>query len=152
VNSAYANLLQCSHFADTCVIAEQNDGITGLEVMGWISAYVPPDEPESLFIWQVAVAQAARGQGLARRMIGALLDRPGVEGILYLTTTVTHDNRASWALFKAVARSLDAGLAKTQHFERDEHFAGTHDTEWLATIGPLSRPHSVTQIRKTQQS
>src|SRR3546814_13244218 len=40
-NSAYCNLLQCSHFADTCIVAER-DGY----IAGWISGYRPPSEPE----------------------------------------------------------------------------------------------------------
>src|SRR5690606_8989288 len=38
-NSLYCNLLQCTHFADTCVAAEL-DG----ELVGFISAYIPPKQ------------------------------------------------------------------------------------------------------------
>src|SRR3546814_17448388 len=63
-NSLYCNLLQCSHFADTCALAE-----VGGRPLGWISGYLPPEAHDTLFIWQVAVhpdASAARkrvGQG-----------------------------------------------------------------------------------------
>src|SRR3546814_7919148 len=57
-NSAYCNLLQCSHFADTCIVAER-DGY----IAGWISGYRPPSEPDRFFIWQVAVSETARGAG-----------------------------------------------------------------------------------------
>ena len=65
-NSMYCNLIQCDHFRDTCVVAELNG-----QIAGWISAYVvPSDETRTLFVWQVAVAPAARGdervRGLAR--------------------------------------------------------------------------------------
>src|SRR5690606_21532662 len=40
VNSAYCNLLQCSHFADTCVVAERAG-----QIVGWISGYRPPSAP-----------------------------------------------------------------------------------------------------------
>ena len=60
-NSMYCNILQCTHFADTCVLAERG----GMPV-GWLSAYFPPTEPETLFVWQVAVHEKARGEGLAR--------------------------------------------------------------------------------------
>jgi L-2,4-diaminobutyric acid acetyltransferase len=113
--------------------------------VGWVSAYVPPDEPQNLFIWQVAVAAAARGQSLAQRMIEALLARPELQRKTRLTTTVTLENKASWGLFEGVARRLGTKLAKTPHFERDAHFAGGHDTEWLATIGPL--PGALPEIR-----
>jgi L-2,4-diaminobutyric acid acetyltransferase len=48
-NSLYCNLLQCDHFASTCVAAEL-DG----DIVGWVSGYIVPDSPDTLFIWQVA--------------------------------------------------------------------------------------------------
>lgn len=131
-NSAYCNLLQCSHFADTCVLAEL-DG----KPVGWISAYRPPSEPDRIFVWQVAVHSSARGMGLGGRMLDALLARPAVQGATHLITTVTEDNAASWALFTGFARKRGLGLEKAPLFEREAHFAGAHDTEWQATIGPL---------------
>jgi len=131
-NSAYCNLLQCTHFAETCVIAER-DGA----VVGWTSGYRVPSAPEQFFVWQVAVAQEARGLGLAQRMIGDLLARPSASGVTHLITTVTPDNAASWALFEGLARRWGCALSKAPHFEREAHFAGAHATEWQAMIGPL---------------
>ena len=132
-NSAYCNLLQCTHFADSCIVAECDR-----QILGWVSGYRPPSEPNSFFVWQVAVAKAARGKRLARRMITALLDRSSADGVLYLTATVTDDNAQSWAVFNGLARAWDVPLTRTAMFERDAHFAGRHATEWLARIGPLS--------------
>lgn len=131
-NSAYCNLLQCTDFADSCILAEQ-DG----RPVGWVSGYRPPSAPETFFVWQVAVASAARGQRLGGRMIEALLARPESFGVTHLSTTVTDDNRASWALFEGLARKWRAPLAKSARFDRDAHFAGAHATEWQARIGPL---------------
>jgi L-2,4-diaminobutyric acid acetyltransferase len=134
-NSAYCNLLQCTDFRDTCIVAER-DG----ELIGWISAYRPPAAPDRLFIWQVAVHSAARGEGLALRMLESLLARPAVAGATTLTTTITQDNSASWALFQAFARRHGATLTKAPRFEREAHFGGAHATEWEACIAPLPAP------------
>jgi L-2,4-diaminobutyric acid acetyltransferase len=131
-NSAYCNLLQCTDFAATSILAERDS-----ELLGWISAYRPPSDPECLFVWQVAVSSKARGIGLAGRMLDALLQRPAVAGATALTTTITADNAASWALFEAFARRHGATLTRTPRFEREEHFGGAHDTEWQARIAPL---------------
>lgn len=131
-NSAYCNLLQCSDFADTCVIAER-----GGALLGWISAYRPPSAQERLFIWQVAVHADARGTGLGGRMLDTLLARPAFAGTTMLTTTVGADNAASWGLFEAFARRHGATLTRTPRFERDAHFDGAHETEWEARIAPL---------------
>ena len=131
-NSAYCDLLQCTDFRETCILAER-----GEKLLGWISGYRPPVSPERFFIWQVAVASEARGEGLALKMLGQLLNRPAVSGASMLTPTLTEDNGASWALFRAFARRHGATLTKTRRFERETHFAGAHDTEWEARIAPL---------------
>jgi L-2,4-diaminobutyric acid acetyltransferase len=131
-NSAYCNLLQCSDFAGTCVVAER-DG----RILGWISGYRPPSAPDRLFVWQVAVHPDARGTGLGGRMLDVLVERPAAAGARWLTTTVTADNRASWGLFEGFARRRDLGLSKAERFIREAHFAGAHATEWRASIGPL---------------
>lgn len=128
-NSAYCNLLQCTDFRDTCVVAEQGDA-----VLGWLSAYRTPNAPNRIFVWQVAVHPAARGQGLGLRMLDVLLERPAVAGADTLTTTITRDNDASWRLFTAFARIRGATLTKHPRFEQDAHFAGAHSTEWEACI------------------
>lgn len=133
-NSAYCNLLQCSHFAETCVVAERAGAI-----VGWISAYRPPSAPERIFVWQVAVAASARGTGLGGRMLDALIERPAARGAAALITTITKDNAASWGLFAGFARKRGMTLTKAPLFEREAHFAGAHDTEWQATIAPLPK-------------
>lgn len=131
-NSTYCNLIQCAHFAETSVIAEAEG-----EIVGFVSGHRIPTRPDTLFVWQVAVSEKGRGQGLAGRMLAAILDRPGNEDIRHLETTVTADNDASWALFESFARKRDAGLERSVMFDRQQHFAGTHDTEMLARIGPF---------------
>jgi L-2,4-diaminobutyric acid acetyltransferase len=130
-NSLYCNLLQCTHFADTCVLAEQ-DG----EIRGWVSAYRPPTEPQALFIWQVAIRPNARRGGLASALIRTLLARDAVRGTQQLKTTVTPDNRASWALFRSLAKAWNAPFTSQEHFERDADFGGHHESERMLTIGP----------------
>jgi L-2,4-diaminobutyric acid acetyltransferase len=133
-NSMYCNLLQCTHFAATCALAE----IDG-RVVGWVSGYIPPKAPDVLFVWQVCVSERARGQGLARRLIASVLARDACAGVRVVHSTITQDNAASWALFGAIADSLDADLTRQPHFERDDHFDGRHETEYLVSIGPFER-------------
>lgn len=128
-NSMYCNLIQCDHFADTCILAEM-DG----EPVGWISGYLLPDAPDTLFVWQVAVAQDARGIGLAGKMLDQLLSREDMAGVLKLKTTITRDNDASWGLFRSVADRHNAVLTDEPHFRKDDHFDGEHATEHMVTI------------------
>lgn len=132
-NSSYCNLLQCSHFSDTSVIAESHG-----EVVGFISGYQQPKDPSVLFVWQVAVAPKARGIGLASKMLQALLARQTELKVTHVETTITADNRASWALFNRLAKDCATQLERSLLFDRIEHFNDKHDSEFLARIGPLS--------------
>jgi L-2,4-diaminobutyric acid acetyltransferase len=132
-NSPYCNLLQCDHFAETCVVAEAADGLAG-----WISAYRPPSTPDDIFVWQVAVRRDARGQGLGGRMLAELASRPAVRGATRLITTVTESNLASLSMFAGFARRGGMKLSRAPKYERDRHFEGRHETEWQVSIGPLS--------------
>jgi L-2,4-diaminobutyric acid acetyltransferase len=128
-NSMYFNLIQCDHFADTCIIAEREG-----QIVGWISGHIPPDKPDALFVWQVAVSPAARGLGLAGRMLRSLFDRPALADVTRIETTITRDNKPSRALFRAFARKRGGSLTHAPHFERGAHFDGNHATEYLVTI------------------
>jgi L-2,4-diaminobutyric acid acetyltransferase len=133
-NSMYCNLLQCSHFAGTCALAE-----LGGKPVGWISAYIPPEQPHTLFVWQVAVHPDARGCGVAKRLVRDLLKRDECREVRHINSTITRDNKASWALFRGIAADLNAPMADDAHFERDAHFDGKHATEHLVEIGPFDR-------------
>ncbi len=131
-NSMYCNLLQCDHFAGTSIVAELEG-----DIVGWISAYVVPNEPDTLFIWQVAVSERARGMGLASKMLRSLLDRDACADVASLKTTITGDNEASWALFRRFAQAQRTPIGSEAYFKRGEHFEGRHATEHMVTIGPF---------------
>lgn len=132
-NSLYCNLLQATDFAETCIIAKR-----AARAVGWISAYRPPKDPDVLFIWQVAVRPQARGLGLAKAMIVALLGRSACEGVTRIRTTITPGNDPSWAFFRSVAELLSAPLAREPWFDAEAHFEGRHESEHLVTIGPIA--------------
>ena len=58
-NSTYLYLLLCHHFFDTCFIGE-DDG----KIVAFLSAYKPPNNPETIFVWQIAVHDDMRRRGL----------------------------------------------------------------------------------------
>lgn len=135
-NSLYCNLLQCSHFADTSVAARMGD-----QLVGFVSGYRIPARPDTQFVWQVVVSAAARGRGLAKRMLHYLVQQSGgasgAPTVCFLETTITPDNQASWALFRSFARDLDASIDESVLFSRERHFDDRHDDEVLLRIGPL---------------
>lgn len=132
-NSIYCNLLQCTHFRDTAIAAEL-DG----ELVGFVSGYIPPDKPDTLFVWQVAIAAQQRGKGLAKAMLQQLLNNQDAEAIHFLETTITPGNSASWSLFRSLARELNTEVQSDLFFFSDRHFGNQHDEEHLLRIGPFT--------------
>ena len=105
LNSAYCYLLLCKHFTETCSVVVANDAI-----VGFVTAYFPPDRADTIFVWQIGVTRAMRGQGLATRMLQELLQRDACRGVKFLEATVDPTNHASCALFMALAKWLNAEL------------------------------------------
>lgn len=136
LNSLYAYLLLCEHFNKTCVVAERVGG----RIDGFISAYVLPDRPNVMFIWQVAVHAKARGQRLGRAMLKALLQRQELEHIRHLETTVSPDNQASRRMFSGLAAELGAHVSEQPFFDRQLFGGSDHDDEMLLKIGPFTLP------------
>lgn len=133
LNSSYNYFLLCSHFRGTCVVAEQDEGICG-----FLSAYLLPAQPDTLFIWQMAVDSSARGTGLAGRMLAEVLARPACLQLRYIETTITPDNAASRRVFERLAEYLHIDTTE-EIFLEARHFGGeAHDDERLIRLGPIT--------------
>lgn len=134
VNSTYAYLLLCHHFAETCVVAER-DG----EITGFLSAYLPPGRNDTVFVWQVAVAKSARGQGLAAALIDELLGRKACASVRFLEATISPSNRASQGLFQRLATRHGTDCRVSELFPTAifDDVSG-HEAEDLYRIGPFT--------------
>jgi len=132
VNSRYLYLLQCSHFANTCAIAE-SDG----SVQAFISAYVLPDQPNRLFVWQIAVDASLRGRGVAGKLIAELLARPHLQDIDHVEATVNPSNDASRNLFRSLARKKHCAIKESMLFDAELFGIDAHEAELLLSVGPI---------------
>lgn len=142
-NSTYCNLLQCTHFQDTSVAAVLNG-----KLVGFVTGYIPPREPDTLFIWQIAVDESCRGTGLARKMMNWLIGRPNLKSINRLSATVTPDNHPSRSLFESLASHWNATVNHRLLFQSDAHFAGAHEDEYELRIAPLPGREATRDIRQ----
>ena len=131
LNSPYAYLMWADLFAATSVVAEV-DG----EPAGFVMGFRVPGREHVLFVWQVAVAEASRGLGIAGRMLDELV--AANEGVTAVEATVTPSNDASRRLFQSLADRHGCTCTEAPHY-RIEHFPlPNHEAEPLLHIGPLA--------------
>ncbi|MEU0132295.1 MULTISPECIES: diaminobutyrate acetyltransferase [unclassified Streptomyces] len=134
LNSSYSYLLWCRDFAETSVVARDENG----DPIAFVTGYIRPDRPETLVVWQVAVDSAHRGKGLAAELLDALTARVASEqGLASVETTITPDNTASDRLFTSFAQRHDVPLEHEVLFEGALFPEDTHLPEVLYRIGPF---------------
>jgi len=123
----------CKLFSDTCRVAWCGD-----DLAGFVTSFIPPQHPESLFIWQVGVRQRYRGRGLGKLLIQDLLAAQTGKGVRFLEATVTPSNERSRQLFQSLAKKWDVPIREKPCFPEELFPDGAHEAEHLFRIGPLS--------------
>ncbi|MFE5295484.1 diaminobutyrate acetyltransferase [Streptomyces sp. NPDC056632] len=139
VNSPYSYLLWCRDFAATSAVARDDAG----RAVGFVTGYLRPEAPGTLFVWQVAVDGSHRGTGVAGALLDALAARVAAEhGPVRLEATVTPGNVPSDRLFRSYARRHGATVTREVLFPTtsfpDASDAGVHEPEVLYRIGPAA--------------
>lgn len=132
LNTAYCYLMMSKLFSDTCLVAEEPDG----SLSGFVMAFVPPRQRDTLFVWQIGVHPRSQGRGLATGLLDALTRiHPEAK---YLEASVTPGNDASMNLFRrwGQRRGLDC---RESDFLASEDFPQPHECERLLKIGPLAQ-------------
>ncbi|RVU32849.1 diaminobutyrate acetyltransferase [Neptunomonas marina] len=132
-NSLYCNLLQCTDFAETCIVAESDNG----EVAGFISGYIKPHAPNTLFIWQVALDEKYRGLGIASTMLSELFNRNST--VTHMETTISPSNHASQKLFETFFKNHHMPVETRVLFESGRHLDSEHEDEVLYSAGPAKQ-------------
>jgi len=132
INSRQSYLLLCEHFASTCVIGEQ-DG----HIVAFISSYILPERHDTLFVWQLAVDQDLRGQGVAKKLFRHLLSRRNLKRIRYVEAMVNPSNKVARPLFQALAKECHCEMDGLMVFPAEMFGGGDHDKEYLIRVGPI---------------
>lgn len=132
-NSPYAYVLWGDHFSSTSRVALDTDD----NVIGFVMGHRIPDRPDCLFVWQIGVADAFRGHGIASELLDGLW--ASVDGVKFLEATVTPSNSASDRLFRSFA-SRHGGEQSRGLAYNDELFplGSSHEAEYLYRIGPIA--------------
>lgn len=133
LNSPYHYLIMCSHFAHTSIVAEKKR-----EIVGFVTAYIPPPSPETVFVWQVAVDKKFRGEGVAGGMLAAVINNALKLNVRYLDATITPSNLASINLFTSTAKRLNAPFEFETVCFSETDLGGGHEPEKLFRMGPIN--------------
>ncbi|OIJ17284.1 diaminobutyrate acetyltransferase [Anaerobacillus alkalilacustris] len=133
LNSPYKYIMMCEYFRETCVVVKEND-----ELHGFITAFIPPDRQDVIFVWQVGVDPSQQGKGIASKMLQELLSRPACKNVRYLEATVTPSNIASQSLFRGYARKNQTNCVVKECFSAELFPGKGHEEELTFRVGPLS--------------
>lgn len=132
VNSLYSYYMLCRYYAKTCIVAVQNE-----RMVGFVTAFCPPEDSKSLFIWQIAVDADVRGQGVGKGIIRHLLRSEACKQVRYVEATVSPSNIASQSLLKSTAKALKTECVVEDCFPANLFQGGNHEEENLYRIGPF---------------
>jgi L-2,4-diaminobutyric acid acetyltransferase len=132
VNTVYAYCLLARHYPATCLLAWQ-----GQELVAGVTGYRLPERPLTWFVWQVAVHETGRGQGLAGRLLDRLFDELKPDTV---ETTIGPGNAASRGLFRSFAERHQLSLDISPYLAADVCGPG-HEAEDLFR---LKRPQPAT--------
>ncbi len=132
LNSIYSYHLLCRHFSETSIVAVDHNNI-----VGFISAYIKPNQSDTLFVWQVVVAPSQRGKGLARLMLQSILAGSACDEVKIVESTVNPSNVASRKLFEGIARKHKCSVKESLFMNKESFGNHSHEEEILLTIGPL---------------
>jgi len=132
LNSVYLYLILSAHFSGTCGIAECNN-----KVVGFVTAYLLPDDPSRLFVWQIGTDASMRGRGIATNLLLDLLNRKSLADINYIEATISPSNIASEKLFTHLAKRLGVNAEFSDYITSDMFPRPGHEDERLLRIGPF---------------
>lgn len=127
-NSPYAYLLWAEYFRGTTVVATDD----GDAPIGFVMAFLRPDDASTVFVWQVGVDDAHRRRGIAGRLLDELFERVGARA---LEATVTPSNSASEALFRRFGERHGLAVVVEPLFA-EELFPPGHEAELRFRLAP----------------
>ncbi|WP_314733333.1 diaminobutyrate acetyltransferase [Anaerobacillus sp. CMMVII] len=133
LNSPYKYIMMCEYFSETCVVVKKNE-----QLVGFITAFIPPTQQNVIFVWQVGVAPSQQGKGLASKMLAELLGRSACKDIKYLEATVTPSNKASQSLFRGFARKIKLNVLLPHAFLLNYSLVMTMKKNKCIESAPLS--------------
>lgn len=138
LNSPYSYLLWCRDYSSTTVVVRETSH-TASRPVAFATGYIRPEQPQVLFVWQIAVDSQHRGYGVAGSMLDGLVSHTAATyGITTVEATISPKNAASEKLFTSFSRCHDAAISRETLFGQHLFPHTAHEPEILFRIGPLA--------------
>lgn len=137
MSSLQGSLMSHDGFRETSVLAEQDGAL-----IGFVSAYRLPNDPQTLFVWRVDVSETARDTGLASLMMGHLMRVQACDGVTRVQTAIKPSDESAWTLFRRFARWQRSRMDIQPFITQALTPFNQHDTEMMVTIrvgGPSAK-------------
>ncbi|WP_334313187.1 diaminobutyrate acetyltransferase [Terrihalobacillus insolitus] len=131
-NSAYKYIMMCEFFSETCVVAKQEG-----KLVGFVTAFIPPERKDVVFVWQIGVDPSQQGNGIASKLLTELITRKACQNVRFVEATVTPSNKASKSLFRRFARDNQTKCRVSECFSEDLFPSDEHEEELSFRIGPI---------------
>ncbi|MFJ7150869.1 diaminobutyrate acetyltransferase [Streptomyces sp. NPDC100445] len=131
-NSVYYYTLWFRDFADGSLVATVDD-----ELVGFLTGYRRPDEPDTYFVWQTAVNPRHGIPFLGVKLFQAAAEQQVADGARYVEATVSAENKAILMVLKQFAKKHSAQV-ETRVLFPGSLFPDSHHDEVLYRIGPLT--------------
>lgn len=132
VNSPYSYLMWGKYYRDTSCLA-----VLDQKVIGFVTGFIQPETPDTIFVWQVAIDLNYRGYGLGTKLLEALLLQVKDKNIAFLEATVTPSNIPSSKLFHKIAKNHGTNCTVKPCFHSEQFPDKQTEEELTHRIGPL---------------
>ncbi|MFW5663158.1 MAG: GNAT family N-acetyltransferase, partial [Bacteroidota bacterium] len=98
---------------DTFYIAREESGSGKSTILGFMMGFVSQSYPGHLFVWQIAVSEAAQGKGVGKKLLRHTVDfAKQSDSCSAVMATVETTNIGSQALFEKSGFSIDSARFK----------------------------------------
>lgn len=131
VNTPYFYVTMSHWFSRSCMLVED---IENGRLVGVIVGFRQPENPDTLFIWQITVADDYRGKGIALLLLDEAARQSNIQ---YVEATISPSNASSRRLFEKWATAKKVDIVRTEGFGRELFPNNAHEQEDLYVIGPL---------------
>ncbi len=98
------------------------------KIIGFICA-LPSIDKQCYFIWQIVIDEEYRGKKVATLLIDRIIDEAKQRGFNKLELTINCDNKASYNLFKRIAKEHNTSLEKVGEYKYKDSIDDVYSIE-----------------------